>query len=150
MVLKYQQIYQISNYFGNSTFFDFPSNQIIDIYIDNLLNSSYNFFKSDIYKGFDTKEKEKRYKKYIDNIPIRLIISLVIFVITIIVIIYIACRINSIEIFYLDKLINFSSNNFEDYLKKLDELKKTLRDETNDDEDKNMDDIDIKLLIKRI
>ena len=132
----------ITSYFGNSTFFDFPSNQIIDIYIDNLLNSSYNFFKSDIYKGFDTKEKVKRYKKYIDNIPIRLIISLVIFVITIIVIIYIACRINSIEIFYLDKLINFSSNNFEDYLKKLDELKKTLRDETNDDEDKNMDDID--------
>ena len=132
----------ITHYYGNNTFFGFSSYEILDIYIDNLLNSSYNFFKSDLYNGFDEEEKYKRYKKYIDNIPVRLIIALAFFVVIIIFLIYIACRINSTEIFYLDKLINFSSNNFEDYLKKLDELKKTLRDETNDDEDKNLDDMD--------
>ena len=56
------------------------------------------------------------------------------------IIIYLVCRIHSTECFFLDKLINFNSPNFDEYLKRLDELKKTLRDENNDDEDKNVDD----------
>ena len=132
----------ITNYFGNDTFFGFPSYEILDTYMDNLLTASYNFFKSDILKGFEGKDKEKRCMKYSDNPPKRLIISLACFIIIAIILIKLVCKMYSTQIFYLEKLINFSSTNFDEYLKKLDELKKSLRDENNDDEDKNMDDVD--------
>ena len=136
-------IANISNYFGyGDSFFTFPRAQILDIYIDNLLSASYNFYYSDIFKGFEGKEKIKLYLKYSNNSPLRLILAVSGFLIIIIFIHYLISRIYSLEIFYLDKLINFSSTNFDEYLKKLDELKKNLRKENNDDEDKNMDDID--------
>ena len=54
------------------------------------------------------------------------------------------------EINFLDKLINFSSTNFDDYLKNLEELKKKFRDDSNDDDEKNMDEDDvIDILFKR-
>ena len=133
----------ISNYFSNEGgFFNFSSNEIIDVYINNLLSASYNFFYSDVFKGFEGKEKTKRYLKHSNNPPKRLILSLVGFLLAIIILINLVCRIYSSEIFYLDKLMNFSSTNFEEYLKKLNDIKKSLRDENNDDEDKNLDDID--------
>ena len=46
------------------------------------------------------------------------------------------------ELYFLDRLINFTSTSFDEYLKKLDELKKKFRDDTNDDEDKNGDELD--------
>ena len=77
----------ITNYFGNDTFFGFPSYEILDTYMDNLLTASYNFFKSDILKGFEGKDKEKRCRKYSDNPPKRLIISLACFIIIAIILI---------------------------------------------------------------
>ena len=139
-------IANLSNYFGyGDTFFKYPRDEIIDVYIDNLLSVSYNFFYSDIFRGFEGKEKIKRYLKHGDNPPIRLISAIAVSLIIIGIIIYLICRIYSLEIFYLDKLLNFTSISFDEYLKKLEELKKNLREETNDDEDKNMDDIDEEL-----
>ena len=43
------------------------------------------------------------------------------------------------EIYFLDKLINFNSTNFETYLKKLDEIKKKLRNDTSEEEEKGED-----------
>jgi hypothetical protein len=43
------------------------------------------------------------------------------------------------ELYFLDRLINFNSFSFEEYLKNLDELKKKFRDDTNDEDDKNAD-----------
>jgi hypothetical protein len=57
---------------------------------------------------------------------------------------YYAYKINDIEIYFLDRLINFSSTGFEEYLKKLEELKKKFRDDANDEEDKNLDEFDVK------
>jgi hypothetical protein len=51
---------------------------------------------------------------------------------------------NSIELNFLDKLIYFSSSSFDEYIKNLDELKKVIRNETDNEEDKNMDEFDIK------
>ena len=45
----------------------------------------------------------------------------------------------NIEIYFLDKLINFNSTDFENYLKKLDEIKKKLRNDTTEEEDKGDD-----------
>ena len=47
------------------------------------------------------------------------------------------------EIYFLDKLINFNSTDFENYLKKLDEIKKKLRNDTTEEEDKG-DDMNLK------
>ena len=44
---------------------------------------------------------------------------------------------------FLDKLINFNSPNFEQYLKTLDELKKKFREDNNEEDDKIADDGDI-------
>ena len=48
------------------------------------------------------------------------------------------------EIYFLDRLINFTSNSFDEYIKKLEELKKKFRDDTNDEDDKNLDDLELK------
>ena len=45
--------------------------------------------------------------------------------------------------YFLDKLINFNSTEFENYLKKLDEIKKKLRNDTIEEEDKG-DDMNLK------
>ena len=134
-------IANLTNYYGNGTFFaEYPSYEIIDNYLDNLLYSSYSFFNSNFFKGFEGKEKTKLLNKYSNNFPKRLIIALFCLVLVLGLIIYLDCKIHSTECFFLDKLINFNSPNFDEYLKRLEELKKTLRDENNDDEDKNMDD----------
>ena len=134
-------IANLTNYFGNGTFFDlYPSFELIDNYLENLLYSSYEFFDSNYFTGFEGKEKTKRLNDHSNNFPKRLIISLFCLALFLGIIIYLVCRIHSTECFFLDKLINFNSPNFDEYLKRLDELKKTLRDENNDDEDKNVDD----------
>ena len=135
-------ISNLTNYFNPGTFFGFSSDAILEVYIDNLLNTSYNFFYSDIYKGFKDKKKKELFEKYSENPPQRIIISISVFLLIIGIIIYLICRLYSTESFFLEKLLNFSSTNFDDYLKKLEELKKSLRDENNEDEDKNMEDND--------
>ena len=47
----------------------------------------------------------------------------------------------NIEIYFLERLINFNSTNFENYIKRIDEIKKKLRNDTNEDEEK-ADDIE--------
>ena len=134
-------IANITNYFGNGTFFDlYPSYEIIDNYLDNLLYSSHSFFYSNHFKGFEGKEKTKLLNAHSNNFPKRLIIAFFSLALVLSIIIYLDCKIHSTECFFLDKLINFNSPNFDEYLKGLEELKKTLRDENNDDEDKIMDD----------
>lgn len=54
------------------------------------------------------------------------------------------------EIYYLDKLIKFKSPSFDTYIKRLEELKKKLRNETGEeDEDKNNGDMDMELGSKK-
>ena len=137
-------IANLTNYYSSGLFFVYYySYDVLDNYLDNLLYSSYNFFNSDYYTGFEGKEKTKLSDKYSNNFPKRLIIALAFFLITLMFLIYLVCKIYSTECFFLEKLINFSSTNFDEYLKKLEELKKSLRDENNEDEDKNLEDIDI-------
>ena len=102
-------IANITDYFGEGDgFFNFTSNEIIDVYIENLLSTSYDFFRSDFYKEFEGEDKEKRCKKYSDNPPNRLIIAVACFLVAIGFINYLIYKRNSIEVFYLDKLINLS------------------------------------------
>ena len=107
-------------------------------YLDNSLDNSFNFFYSN-YSGFSGEEKEKRCNKVSNISPVNLIVISILSFIILAIIGYYALKINNIEIFYLERLINFNSNSFEEYLKRLDELKRKFRDDNNEEEDKNAD-----------
>jgi hypothetical protein len=126
---------------GLDTYFDGSINGVYDIASSNLLKQSLNYFYSDI-SSFRDNEKEKKIKENFTLIPIALICSAVLFAALIIGFIYIVYKIYSNEIYFLEKLINFNSPNFDGYLKSLEDIKKRLRLESEEDEDKD-DDMDI-------
>ena len=112
-------------------------------YIENILENSYKFFYSN-YKGFYGEAKEKKCREITAKSPMNaIIISIIAFIILVISGYYIF-QINKMEIFYLERLINFTSPNFEGYLKKLEQLKKKFREDNNEEEDKNNDEGDNK------
>ena len=112
-------------------------------YMVNILENSYKFFYSN-YTGFYGKEKEKRCEEISANSPVNLIVMCILAFALASIMGYYVYQINSIEIFFLERLINFTSPNFEEYLKRLDELKKKFRDDNNEEDDKNQDDADNK------
>ena len=126
---------------GLDTYFDGSINGVFDIASSNLLKQSLNYFYSDI-SSFRDNEKEKKIKENFTLIPIALICSAVLFAALIIGFTYIVYKIYSNEIYFLEKLINFNSPNFDGYLKSLEDIKKRLRLESEEDEDKD-DDMDI-------
>ena len=116
---------------------------LLNSYIVNILENSYKFFYSN-YSGFQGEEKEKRCEAISANSPIDLIVICFLAFLLATVLGYYAFQINNLEIFFLERLINFTSPNFEEYLKRLDELKKKFRDDNNEEDDKNADDGDNK------
>ena len=126
---------------GLDTYFDGSINGVFDIASSNLLKQSLNYFYSDI-SSFKDDEKEKKIKENFTLVPIALICSAVLFTALIIGFIYIVYKIYSNEIYFLEKLINFNSPNFDGYLKSLEDIKKRLRLESEDDEEKD-DDMEI-------
>ena len=123
---------------GLDTYFDGSINGVYDIASSNLLKQSLNYFYSDISSFRDT-EKEKKIKENFTLVPIALICIAVLFAALIIGFIYIIYKIYSNEIYFLEKLINFNSANFDIYLKSLEDIKKKLRLENEEDEDKDED-----------
>ena len=123
-----------------------PNNELkvklLKIYVKNLLIGALKYFYSD-YDGFYGEEKEIKCFKAASNSPIRIIISNLLWVLVFCVILFSICKKNRMEIYFLDRLINFTSSNFDEYLKNLEELKKKFRDDSNNEEDKNMDELDI-------
>ena len=88
------------------------------------------------------KEKTKKIKKVFKNFPFCLIFSG--FVLLSLMIIYsiLTFRNHNIEIYFLEKLINFNTPNFDIFLKKLEELKKKFRNDNNEEEDEDKEDIE--------
>ena len=132
-------IANLSDIFDNTTEVD--SLGILLVYSQNLIKNSLKLFYSD-YSSFVGSEKELKLNKETYNSPLRLIISILLFSLLIIIFSYLICKINFMELYFLDRLINFTSSSFDEYLKKLDELKKKFRDDTNEDEDKNGDEFE--------
>ena len=115
---------------------------ILENYLENLLDNSIKYFYSD-YSGFKGKEKDSKIENISRNSPLRLIISIILIIIIIIIFTYLICKINFIELYFLERLINFNSNSFDEYIKNLNELKKKFRDDNNDEDEKN-DEFEIK------
>ena len=111
-------------------------------YLNNVLNNTYNYFYSE-YKGYYGEEKEKKCNRALKQFPLIIIIMSFFMFIFICLFIFFVYKIYNMERTFLDKLINFNSPNFEQYLKTLDELKKKFREDNNEEDDKIADDGDI-------
>ena len=112
----------------------------LEAYLSNLIKNSLLYFYSD-YIGFYGEEKQLKCQNASKNPPIRILISTLLIIFLMIIFIYLINYINSMELYFLDRLINFTSSSFEEYLKNLDELKKKFRNDTNDEDDKNEDEL---------
>ncbi len=112
-------------------------NDTIDSYEENLLNSSFNYISDFNLHGFIEEKKKAKlnqsrfspnYFYYISNIFLFVFVSSIFS--------FIIYKVHSIEKYFLKKLIWYHTNNFDNYIKYLDELKKKLRSEPEDEEDK--------------
>ena len=104
--------------------------------LDNLINQTYLYYISDI-DGFKGEKKDIIINNNFNYFPIGFVsCGSILLCIFIIFTIYIQ-RINNIQIFFLNKLINFNSVNFENYVKNLDEIKKNLKNYNDEEEDKD-------------
>ena len=106
----------------------------------NLIEQSYHLYNSDI-NGFVKDEKRKRINTNFRQTQIPLIIYAVFLFIFLLTYIRFILVLHHIEIYFLEKIINFNSNNFDSYLKKLEDIKKKLRNDNGEEEDK-ADDMD--------
>ena len=122
----------------NSNLFDYYSTSynIYDISSNNLLTQSLNYIYDTKISGFNNEEKKSKIKNNFKLIPISLIIISVFFGILTVCFSLLIFRLNDMEKFFLDKLIRFRSNNFDTYLKRLDDLKKKLRNDSGEDDEK--------------
>jgi len=127
-------ISNIFSYFNNSS----DDNESIIIHANNLIINSLKLYYSN-YNGFIGNEKEKNFKIISGSYFLILIISLVLIIIFIYIFSYFIYNIYNIEINFLDRLINFNSKNFDEYLKGLEDFKKKFRN-INDEDDKMIED----------
>ena len=111
-----------------------------EINLKNLIEISYYFYNSNI-DGYRGEEKKKKISKNFNRIPFALVGSSFILIILLVFYIHYILSLHNIIIYFLDKLINFNSTNFESYTKKLEEIKRKLGNDNNEEEDKG-DDID--------
>ena len=108
--------------------------------LQNLIEQSYNLYISNI-SGFTGEEKLDRVNKNFASNQIPLFVYCLFLLFFLIVYIYYTLNLYHVEIYFLEKLINFNSTNFDNYLKKLDEIKKKFRNDNSEEEEK-ADDLD--------
>ena len=116
---------------------------IYDINVENLLIQSRDYINSNQIDGFDQKEKKDKINSQFYLIPVALICIIVIFILIVLAFGYLIFRLNDMEKFFLDKLIKFRSPNFDIYLKRLEDLKKKLRNDTGEEEEKANGDLEM-------
>ena len=134
---------------GLDIYFNGTKNGVYDIASSNLLSQSLNYIYSNI-SSFRTSEKEAKVHDNFKLLPISLICISITFVALIIGFIYLVYKIHTIEIYFLEKLINFNTFNFDAYLKSLEELKKRLRNESAEEESQDEDmDLESKKISKK-
>mgnify|MGYP006873009655 CR=1 FL=1 len=113
--------------------------------MENLIHQSINFFRSEI-EGFIGDDKIRKVNSKFKNNYLTIIIGTALCLILLSIFSYFIFDFNQLELFFLDKLINFNSSNFELYLKNLEDLKKKLKNYKNEEEENNIDDLEIELL----
>jgi len=133
------------DYFINDDCKEIPKELgINEVNLKNMIEQTYFFYNLDLkISSIEEYKKSKKTDKYFFYFPFSLIISAAILLFLLFFFIYYIISLFNMEIYFLDKLINFNSSNFDIYLKKLDEIKKKLRNDTTEEEDKG-DDMNLK------
>ena len=125
---------------GLNDYFNKDQNSgVFQIASSNLLRQSLTYFESTYSVSFKSEQKEEKIQKNFTLFPFSLVFVVVMFALIIIGLIYLVYKIYTNEIYFLEKLINFNSQNFEVYLKSLEDIKKRLRLENEEDEEKDED-----------
>lgn len=110
---------------------------IFDTIVKNIIEQSLLYINDEKITGFDETQKKINLEKSIPNsINIILIVEGGKFIVLIILFSFLICRLYSLENLYLSKIIRFKNNPFENYLKFLDDLKKKLRNNNEDEDDR--------------
>ena len=109
--------------------------------LNNLIEQAYLFYQNSNISGFVDEEKTKRINSNFSQSKIPLIIYSIFLFCLLLIYIRFTLVLHHIEIFFLEKLINFNSTEFDSYIKKLDEIKKKLRNDNSEEDDK-ADDMD--------
>ena len=130
------------NLFMSSDCQDIPKELgLKELNLYNLIEVTYYLYQQDleIYKNENDEKNKAREAKFF--FPYSLLFASLILICILFVYISYTISLHNIEIEFLSKLINFNSVDFDNYIKKLDEIKKRLRNESNDEEGKE-DDMD--------
>ena len=124
------------NYYGNEK-----------INMENLITQTLGYFQWGVsrYKG---EEKLKKVNSKFGNNYLSIILGTILCVILLTVFTYFIFKFNQLEIFFLEKLINFNSQNFETYLKNLEDLEKKLKNYKNEEDENNLEEMDLELEAK--
>ena len=116
------------------SYMDYSGNQKINM--ENLIRQSYTYFQSGV-ASYTGQTKMTKVESKFKNDYITIILGIIFCVILLIIFTYFIFQFIQLEIFFLDKLINFNSPNFEAYLKNLEDLKKKLKNYKNEEEEEN-------------
>ena len=117
------------------TYLNDITNHNLEVFEENLLNCSFGFINDFNIVGLrnEIKLKYLKQRRFQPN-HIYLIINISIFGLLNFLFGYILLKIYKIEKYFLKKLIWYHSNNFDNYLKYLEDLKKKLRSDSGEDE----------------
>lgn len=107
-----------------------------DIAGSNLIKQSLQYVNYNV-TGFKEKEKRHKVKENFTIYYYEVIIIAIISFIFVVFLSYLVMRNYKMEIYFLEKLINFNPPSFEEYLKYLEDLKKRLRNNSEEDDDED-------------
>ena len=116
--------------------------ELNEVNLKNLIEVAYSIYNLN-FQIFENEEEEREKSSKIKfYFPYPIILTILILICILFFYIYYTLSIHNIEIEFLDRLINFNSNNFDNYIKNLEEIKKKLRNDNIDDDVKE-DDIEL-------
>ena len=107
--------------------------------LKNLIETTYYLYSLDIDLYKNKEEEKKKADEYKNYFPFSFLFFSLTLILILIIYIYYIISFQNIEIGFLDRLINFNSNDFDSYIKKLEEIKKKLRNDTSEEEVKEDD-----------
>ena len=110
--------------------------QVYETLVNNILLHS-NHYLSFEFNGFDIDQMKEKINSNFYVVPFPIALSIIFSFFAIVLYIYLIYNMNNYEIFFLKKIINLNSKEFEDYLKKFEELKIKLKNYSEEEEGEN-------------
>ena len=121
---------------GNNNDIKLIDKQVYETLVTNILLHSNNYLYFE-FNGFGIDEMKEKINSNFYVAPFPITLSIIFSFFAIMLYIYLIYNMNNYEIFFLKKIINLNSKEFEDYLKKFEELKIKLKNYSEEEEGEN-------------